>query len=487
MPTIVTASSIGTPTLQADSISDQAGSGSPTFPNGLNISGQNRLADGTVSVPSIAFTNSTTTGLFRKAANSVGFSAAGAEIGSFSATGAWTLGPAAGFTGTHSVRASLGVVDAGPGTNTPVFAISNNSQTATTDPSPAYLLFSCGNASTGAVTIGGVRTAVNSAKLVFGTHNNGSFLTAGEASAPGAWTLGPTGGATAFHTINQGIKITQISGSSQIQLERTGSSTGSVFLATGAGDFRIGTSAGVSNISSATSEGAWSLGDAARVSNNTVHSIFGSINIRTQSTNQNVIGHNVNRNGNSGIPDMRGSTAFGGVGIETALDTGSTFTRLRFISNTPGQSISLDGSIRGAMNAAGNWFFGTSGSGNVVSVNGVLAVRESANSGVGTAIFRNDSNGIAITTTADFDTGQNASCALVVVVNASNGQADLILKNGNSIVNISVGNIPSITYSIVNGAGSGSAIRITNNGVARAFRVSFLGSSSNDFGLTGIA
>jgi len=74
-----------------------------------------------------------------------------------------------------------------------------------------------------------------------------------------------------------------------------------------------------------------------------------------------------------------------------------------------------------------------------------------------------------------------------VVVNASNGQADLILKNGNSIVNISVGNIPSITYSIVNGAGSGSAIRITNNGVARAFRVSFLGSSSNDFGLTGIA
>lgn len=109
MPTIVTASSVGTPTLQADSISDQAGSGSPTFPNGLNISGQNRLADGTVSVPSIAFTNSTTTGLFRKAADSVGFSAAGVEIGFYTNIGAWTFGPSSGFAGvlSHSFRGGV--------------------------------------------------------------------------------------------------------------------------------------------------------------------------------------------------------------------------------------------------------------------------------------------------------------------------------------------------------------------------------------------
>jgi hypothetical protein len=76
----------------------------------------------------------------------------------------------------------------------------------------------------------------------------------------GPVTLGPSGSTVAFHTVNQGAKITMQSASGHIQLERTGTSTGSVYLGTGNGDFRVGTSAGGTQIGRATAAGAWELG-----------------------------------------------------------------------------------------------------------------------------------------------------------------------------------------------------------------------------------
>ncbi len=54
-----------------------------------------KIADGSVSVPSLALSSDADgsgTGLYRKAANSLGFVANGAEVGSFSASGGWTIG-----------------------------------------------------------------------------------------------------------------------------------------------------------------------------------------------------------------------------------------------------------------------------------------------------------------------------------------------------------------------------------------------------------
>ena len=66
------------------------------------------LANGTAAAPSLAFSSSgnNNTGLFLKAADALGFAANGAEVGSISATGLFTLG-ASGGTEIHAVNGSL--------------------------------------------------------------------------------------------------------------------------------------------------------------------------------------------------------------------------------------------------------------------------------------------------------------------------------------------------------------------------------------------
>ncbi|MFA7287048.1 MAG: hypothetical protein WC052_05295 [Patescibacteria group bacterium] len=52
----------------------------------LTATGAIRLANGSAAAPSLGFTNSTTTGIYRAAADTIGFAAVGAEIGTWSAT-----------------------------------------------------------------------------------------------------------------------------------------------------------------------------------------------------------------------------------------------------------------------------------------------------------------------------------------------------------------------------------------------------------------
>lgn len=151
-----------------------------------------QLPDGSLSVPSLRFSGaSADTGIYSPGTDQIAFSQNGVQTLIMSALGAATIGPATGLSTAHTMRASLGITDAGPGTNTPVLQISNNSQTVNTDASPAYLQFSSGNSGTGVATIGGVRTGINSAKLVFGTHSAGTFLRSGEIEAAGSWVFGP--------------------------------------------------------------------------------------------------------------------------------------------------------------------------------------------------------------------------------------------------------------------------------------------------------
>jgi len=73
--------------IRVDNIANADNNGPPSILFGL------RQSNGTVAAPSMSFTSSPTTGLFRKAADSVGFSAAGVEIGFYTNIGAWTFGP----------------------------------------------------------------------------------------------------------------------------------------------------------------------------------------------------------------------------------------------------------------------------------------------------------------------------------------------------------------------------------------------------------
>ena len=66
------------------------------------------LSDGSAASPSLAFINSTATGLYRVGADSLGFSANGVNVGQYSSAGLWTLG-ASGGTQTHVINGGLSV------------------------------------------------------------------------------------------------------------------------------------------------------------------------------------------------------------------------------------------------------------------------------------------------------------------------------------------------------------------------------------------
>ena len=64
------------------------------LPAGITLGGTGILqaGDGTAAAPTFSFANSTGLGLFRKAADSLGFAIGGSEVGRITNTGAWELG-----------------------------------------------------------------------------------------------------------------------------------------------------------------------------------------------------------------------------------------------------------------------------------------------------------------------------------------------------------------------------------------------------------
>jgi len=93
----------------------------------LTVAGQFRAAAGSAGTPSIAFSGDTNTGLFSKAADSVGFAAAGAEVGSWSSAGAFNIGPVS-FTGVQTLNGDLGLVNSAA-LRSPGFAVAQASVT----------------------------------------------------------------------------------------------------------------------------------------------------------------------------------------------------------------------------------------------------------------------------------------------------------------------------------------------------------------------
>jgi hypothetical protein len=109
---------IGPTTVQTDNITNSDNTGAPTLPFGVITSAPLLFASGTAAAPSITFTGDTDTGLFRKAADSVGFVEGGIEVGSYSATGAWTLGPTVSTNFNGQIHSVIGSIRAGVVTST---------------------------------------------------------------------------------------------------------------------------------------------------------------------------------------------------------------------------------------------------------------------------------------------------------------------------------------------------------------------------------
>lgn len=96
--------------------------GVATFSGTLSVTGSLRLANGTAGAPSVAWTNSTTTGLFRQAADVVGVSISGTEryrisatLHDFGSAGLLVWGTALGSNDLGLARASAGVFEVNSG------------------------------------------------------------------------------------------------------------------------------------------------------------------------------------------------------------------------------------------------------------------------------------------------------------------------------------------------------------------------------------
>lgn len=151
--------------LATGSVNGRVSTTTQTFAGDKTFSGQINMQDGSVTEPSIGFSSdddTTGTGIYRVAANSLGFTANGVNAGQYASTGAWTWGPSTGAVA-HTLRGSLSLTVAS-GTGTPTYGIN--------------------------------RSAGNSLDFYTNGGINGSM------TSTGIWTLG--NGTTGQHTINGG-------------------------------------------------------------------------------------------------------------------------------------------------------------------------------------------------------------------------------------------------------------------------------------------
>lgn len=200
-----------------------------TFSAINTFSAQMKISDGSVTEPSIVFTSdddATGTGIYRVAANSLGFAANGVNVGQYSSAGAWTLGTDSVSTShTFNVGLSSRSIKMGPGdSNRPGLAVDNSGASIA-------LALAGGGGNPVLSYAGGALNFINntyatvSSNVSFGL--SGTPLVVGAVSTAGAWTLGPVASSpTVVHTIyGLGLWIIGSSGSQHIMKTDTNAST----------------------------------------------------------------------------------------------------------------------------------------------------------------------------------------------------------------------------------------------------------------------
>ena len=293
--------------IRVDSISNGAGTGAPVFPVGLTSSAPTRLVAGTAVAPALAFTANTNLGIFRKAADSLGFSTQGIEIGSFDLNGSWTMGPAAGLGATgnayHLMYGSL----VNRNTNGGFFV------------HPTTVSLAANNYRDGSGTLKALDTATGASLIEFRAVSSGasnclsvySSITAQTAntalgglseictaSAAGAWTFGPSGFSGA-HRLNATllnfvrgantqttlVGFTDADGSTYrcyLGLSRadgtgivTGGTANSFVLRADNVDMQFAQSSTL--VGNVTSSGAWTFGNTSWTQTKKIHTFNGTV------------------------------------------------------------------------------------------------------------------------------------------------------------------------------------------------------------------
>jgi hypothetical protein len=171
---------------------------------------------GAVGAPSYTFTGDLDTGMWSSGANTIKFSTAGADVGTISSTGAWTLGVAGvanrinGGFGVDRVAAANIKVDIDKSSTTTTFdpaditlRVANNQSSAANQ----YTGIAFGNWQwTGAIYT--IQEATAAARMMKFYHSDASGGTVGTVNGNGAWTLGPASSTATNLAVNGGMSTT---------------------------------------------------------------------------------------------------------------------------------------------------------------------------------------------------------------------------------------------------------------------------------------
>jgi hypothetical protein len=179
------------------------------------------LANGAVGTPSLRFSNSPTTGLYRVSPNVLGFTSNGVNSGQLSASGGWTLGVSGDTTTSHQFNGitkvqGLSLTLNGVGTSNSVAVIQTGS---TSD--QMVVTANTGFGAGGELSLYGPDHLTLANYIKFS--NNGTFT--GEVDSSGKWTLGAAAGSQT-HAVNGNLSATGTLAGSNL----SGSNTGDITL-----------------------------------------------------------------------------------------------------------------------------------------------------------------------------------------------------------------------------------------------------------------
>lgn len=487
MPTNITTSSIQSTTVQADFVTNQAGTGAPTYPNGVVFAGGTSFGDGSAASPAITFTADTNTGIFRKAAESLGFSGNGIEVGSYDATGGWTFG--VDGVALHVVRGTELRRIAGT-------ASGNATKSFYTGTGAGTLRATLGvaGATNGIVTgsvAGDMVINAQTGNLLFGAAGT---TVIGRATQAGAWTLGPT--TYPSHTVNGTVTFWSSAANGRINLGASnnyiyGDSSNNLILGTAGTDKLLITSAGAVTLGP-TSVSAYSTLTQAMYAQ--THNLFlgntstavGRISSVAYSTTG--LQMNIRPNaGASGYLSFTENTVADRFAI--GIDGGSGNLNFRLVDPL--------GTIAGTVSSAGAWTLGPSGFTGTHSVNGLLSVSRNTGSYSGifacsepTGVNINGVVGISHATTVTPNFGLlvvSWGGAAASIANGSNF-ASFLVAGGTVIGSISKASNTTIAYNtssdsrLKTDVGSWSGTAIINALVPRKFIWNTDEAAGADFG-----
>lgn len=383
-------STLGYVVLSADAgqnTQNVSGANIITYVGGGGSGGFAGFDDGLVGTPGAFFVNDTDTGFYRIGTGSVGFSANGALIGSWSSTGAFIFGPAIAANNQGQRHMFSGSIYAANVSSTDVSGSiiwgvnlrtsANNAENARTDTVSGGVGIRIRNRTIDTTAALEIRTNLAGAATTTNSTIRLSML------QDGAFTIGDTSTVTNRHTINGGLNVlsarstfTANSENFVIGLKYANADVDGIYLGVTSGGAALQFSTfGGTVLSTMSNTGAWVWGNLITGNlNGPVHRVSGSVfstnATATDGSGTFVIGNNTYTGANAGAG--RQNTVTGGMAVAFENRTSNASSGLTIYANQAGDTLTTVGTQILVASQAGGFTVGPSGFTGNHTINGEM-------------------------------------------------------------------------------------------------------------------